>query len=1033
MLRVAPWLVLIISLTCSSLISVYGADQPVSSDGLSVDSSINSNALVNSGTSVKSDTLTSPDGSWREQNLSADEIAWLEQHPRLKLGIDRQFLPYEWVDEEGNYIGIAADYFRLLEQRLQVSFVPVIDKGSWNDVLKAAKAGELDLLSCLVETADRAAYLDFTEPYLSSIAVIISEQSKGYIGTLDKLDGKRVAIHKGHFTNELLRRDYPGINIINPTTIQEALRMVADGGADAFVGDATAASFVMKQEGILNLSFSGHTDYQSDFRIAVYQGNPMLLGIIGKALNSITEAERNQIFDHWTGLAIPQNGVALEKILKISAVVLLVFLFFIYWNFRLRRSEEAHRLSEQRFKNLVDTSDGIVWESEYESHTYTYMSENVVRILGYSLDTWLTPDFWINHIHPDDREQTLRCSGKEIFNIHNHQLEYRFLTASGATVWIRDMVRVVAENGKPRWLRGLMLDITDQKMAEILMHKSESRFRELIESLPAIAVQGYDEKRRVIYWNDASEALYGYRREEALGQPLERLIIPEPMRDIVVEHHLRWLEKGVEIPAAELDLQHKDGSLVPVFSSHVMLKSAEGGQEMYCIDVNLIEQKRAHAELTQMAHFDPLTQLPNRRTFTDRLRQMMKRSDREGEQVAVMMIDLDRFKEVNDSLGHDYGDMLLQDAAERLISCVRETDTVARLGGDEFLVILGSIGDHSVIERVARNILQQLTEPFLLRDNRAFVSASIGITLYPSDAMTLEALMKNADQAMYAAKEQGRNRFHYFTPEMEAVAQQRRRMLNELREAISLQQFEVYYQPIINMKDGSVVKAEALLRWNHPRGQVSPLDFIPLAEETGLIVDIGNWVFAEVVRQTSIWQAHFNSDLQVSVNTSPVQYQNENSNKPGWFGNILNHNLNAASLCIEITESLLMEAGKGVTDKLLQFRDQGIEVALDDFGTGYSSLAYLKQFHIDYLKIDQSFVSNLTPGSQDLVLCEAIIVMAHTLGIRVIAEGVETEQHKQMLLDIGCDFGQGYLFGRPVPAREFAEQWLQTPVSDTLE
>ncbi|MBR9867858.1 MAG: EAL domain-containing protein [Oceanospirillales bacterium] len=973
------------------------------------------------------------DLSWREQNLSSEEIAWLKLHPQLKLGIDRKFSPYEWIDTDGQYTGIAADYFALLEQRLDVSFVPVTDKSSWSEVLKAARNGEFDLMSCLVKTAERDAYLDFSEPYLSSAAVIVSEQSEGYIGTLDKLKGKLVAIHRGHFTNELLRRDYPEIRIVNPATIQDALKMVAEGRADAFVGDATAASFVMKQEGILNLSFSGHTDYQSDFRIGVYHENPLLSGIIQKALNSITETERNQIFDHWAGLEISQNGVAPEKILKISAAASLVLLFVLYWNFRLRRSEEAHRRSEERFKNLVDTSDGIVWEADYETFSYTYMSENIVRILGYPLDHWSEPGFWQDHLHPDDREEVIRNATENIKHLSDYEIEYRFLTARGDIVWIRDMVRVVFERGKPCWLRGLMLDITDQKVADILMRQSESRFRELIESLPAIAVQGYDENRKVIYWNDASEALYGFSRDEALGQPLESLIIPEQMREDVIQHHQNWLEKGLEIPAAELELQHKNGTAVPVFSSHVMLRSDGDRQEMYCIDISLREQKRAHAELTRMAHYDALTHLPNRRTFTDRLRQMMKTSDREGKQVAVMMIDLDRFKEVNDTLGHDYGDLLLQGAAKRLLSCVRATDTVARLGGDEFLVILANISDIAVIERVVGNILQQLSEPFILRDNRTFLSASIGIALYPSDAMTLEALMKNADQAMYVAKEKGRNRFHYFTPEMEAAAQQRRRLLNELREAINLQQFEVYYQPIINLDNGCVVKAEALLRWNHPNGLISPLDFIPLAEETGLIVDIGNWVFAGVVRQLSAWQACFNTDLQVSVNTSPVQYQHENCSTFNWFGSILNHNLKPASICVEITESLLMEAGKGVTDKLLQFRDQGIEVALDDFGTGYSSLSYLKQFHIDYLKIDQSFVSHLTPGSQDLVLCEAIVVMAHTLGIKVIAEGVETDQQKQMLQDIGCDFGQGYLFGRPVSADAFAEQWLETRITDISE
>lgn len=1002
MLKMAPWLALVMSFFWSALASVpsYAADE-------------------------SKDTFA----SWREQNLTSDEIAWLELHPVLKLGIDPKFAPYEWIDSEGVYIGIAADFFHLLEQRLGVSFVPIADKTSWNAVLNAAREGEYDLISCLVKTDERNVYLAFSEPYLSSTAVIVSQQGP-YVGTLDKLKGKTVAIHKGHFTDELLRRDYPDINIINTVDMGSALHLVSEGQADAFVGDATAASYVMKKEAILNLNFSGHTDYKSDYRIGVYRENTLLTGIIQKALDDISESERNQILDHWSQLEFPQS-IALHKIVKISVVITLILLFFIYWNYRLHRSEAAYRLSEQRFKNLVETSDGMVWEVDYHTNDIIYMSENAVRILGYPIDSWLQPGFWPEHIHPDDRNRAVNYATQEAAAMRDYLFEYRFLTVNGDTVWIRDMVRVISEKGKPRWLRGLMLDITDQKKAELLMQESESRFRELIESLPAIAVQGYDEERRVIYWNDASEMLYGYSREDVQGRRLEELIIPPHMREGVVELHRAWLDEGVPIPAAELELQRKDGSMAPVFSSHVMLTAADNSQNMYCIDVNLIEQKQARAELTQMAHYDPLTLLPNRRTFTDRLQQVMKSSKREGEQVAVMMIDLDRFKEVNDTLGHDYGDLLLKEAAIRLTSCIRESDTVARLGGDEFLVILGHIDDVVVIERIAKKILKQLSDPYELNDNLAFVSASIGITLYPGDAKSLEMLMKNADQAMYAAKAEGRNRFHYFTPEMEAAAQQRRQMLNELREAITLQQFEVYYQPIIDLSSGKVVKAEALLRWNHPNGQVPPLEFIPLAEETGLIVDIGNWVFAEVVRQVSVWKANFNTDLQVSINTSPAQYLDESFCKPDWFGNIMGNGLanglNPANLCIEITESLLMEAGSSITDKLLQFRDHGIEVSLDDFGTGYSSLSYLKQFDIDYLKIDQSFVSNLSPASQDLVLCEAIIVMAHKLGIRVIAEGVETELQRQLLTAIECDYCQGYLFDRPLPAQAFSDQWLTIP------
>jgi len=387
-----------------------------------------------------------------------------------------------------------------------------------------------------------------------------------------------------------------------------------------------------------------------------------------------------------------------------------------------------------------------------------------------------------------------------------------------------------------------------------------------------------------------------------------------------------------------------------------------------------------------------------------------------------MFIDLDKFKEVNDTLGHRMGDLLLQEAARRISDCVRETDTVARLGGDEFIIILSELDDAGNVGRVAESVRQSLANPFRLEEEITYISASIGITLYPDDATEMEDLLRNADQAMYAAKDAGRNRFSYFTQSMQQAAQARLRLTNELRGALTAGQFRVHYQPIVELATGRIDKAEALIRWQHPeRGMVSPAQFIPLAEETGMIVEIGDWVFKESARQLKHWMALCNTELQVSVNMSPVQFSNPVCACEAWLIYLQELGLSAQSLAIEITEGLLLNAESSVTDKLFGFHDMGIQVAIDDFGTGYSSLSYLKKFNIDYLKIDQSFVRDLATDPNDMAISEAIIVMAHKLGLKVIAEGVETEAQRALLTQAGCDYAQGYLLSRPLPADEFKE------------
>ena len=440
--------------------------------------------------------------------------------------------------------------------------------------------------------------------------------------------------------------------------------------------------------------------------------------------------------------------------------------------------------------------------------------------------------------------------------------------------------------------------------------------------------------------------------------------------------------------------------------------------------------ERSKAQLWKRANFDVLTQLPNRDMFRDRLSQEIKKSDRTGQPLALMLIDLDQFKEVNDTLGHDMGDILLQEAARRILNCVRESDTVARLGGDEFTVVLSQLANASHAEDIAQKIIKRLSEPFTLNLEVAHISASLGITLYPVDALDIDSMMRNADQAMYVAKNNGRNRYSHFTASLQETAQKRLRLTNDLRTALAGQQFRLHFQPIVDLHTDRIHKAEALLRWQHPvRGMVSPAEFIPLAEETHLIVEIGVWIRREALIWCERWNNLNPDGFQISINKSPVEFMDDSDSDrvESFVKELSDHGLCGKNFVFEITEGLLLNADSRINTKLMALRDAGIQVSIDDFGTGYSSLSYLKKLDIDYLKIDQSFVRNLERDSNDMALCEAIIVMAHKLGLKVIAEGVESLAQRDFLTRAGCDYGQGYLFSRPVPPEEF-EAWLKSDI-----
>lgn len=584
--------------------------------------------------------------------------------------------------------------------------------------------------------------------------------------------------------------------------------------------------------------------------------------------------------------------------------------------------------------------------------------------------------------------------------------------AKDGSVWPLEVSVVFLPQGDGRFF-SFVRDITERKQAEESMRLAASIYESSTE-----AIMVTDANNHIVDVNPAFTRITGYTLTEIFGKDPKVLqsgrhdsqFYREMWQGIVSEGH--W--------QGEIWDRRKNGELYAKWVNISVIRDPNGGAYRYIAQFSDITEKKHKDELIwTQANYDVLTKLPNRRLFQDRLELEIRKAHRAGSSIALLLIDLDRFKEINDTLGHAKGDVLLMEAGRRIGGCVRETDTVARLGGDEFTVILSEFSDRTQIERIAQHIIQELGKPFSLGESDlGYISATIGITLYPEDAEDIDSLLKHADQAMYRAKAEGRSRFGYFTPFMQQEAQEKRVLTDDLRRALANNELEVYYQPIIELASGRIVKAEALLRWKHPRrGMVGPATFIPLAEESGLILEIGEWVFSQANACVARWRKQFDRIIQVSVNKSPIQF--EYPVQKEWSDILASMDLPGNSITVEITEGVLLKESPRVKQRLLEFRNSGIEVSIDDFGTGFSSLSYLKQFDIDYLKIDRSFIKHLTGSESDKALAEAIIVMAHKLDIETIAEGVETEEQRDLLMSFGCDYAQGFLYSPAVPADEF--------------
>ncbi len=552
-----------------------------------------------------------------------------------------------------------------------------------------------------------------------------------------------------------------------------------------------------------------------------------------------------------------------------------------------------------------------------------------------------------------------------------------------------------------------------------VFRQSEERFRSLVQNTADVILIVSD-AGRLTYQSPAAETAWGYAPDELVGQPIAALINPgdhAAFQEISAQLLLTPRSTG----RTEIRLRTKDGSWRTATLILTNLLHEPGVAGLVATAHDITERKAFEEQLTRQAFHDSLTGLPNRLLFRDRLDQALARAGRRHGGAGLLFLDLDHFKQINDSLGHGVGDELIKQAAHRLSECVHGEDTVARLGGDEFVILLDYLTDEAEAVSLATRILARFGEPFRFAGKDYVVSISIGVVTRGADHDGAENMLRDADIAMYRAKSSGKARYVIFDPAMQTDAIARLELENELREAISRGELVVHYQPIVDLESARISQVEALVRWQHPvRGLIAPLDFIPVAEETGLIVPLGQWVLEQACRQVAAWQVEYpkTPPLTVSVNISPRQFQNRDLLEDVRRA-LTQSGIAPTSLKLEITEGTIMRDVDATIATLGQLKGLGIQLAIDDFGTGYSSLAYLKRLPLDVLKIDRSFVTGIGVDHEDRAIVKAIISLAKSLNLSITAEGIETEEQSALLSDWGCEHGQGYYFARPLNSADF--------------
>lgn len=953
--------------------------------------------------------------------LSATQQQWLNKNPVIRVGIDPDFAPYEWINEEGEYVGLAADYMQLLEERLGVRFDIITDK-SWHEIIDMAKRGELDILSCLNQTASRDRYLDFTEPFVSNPVVIVNANRHGYVGSLESLIGKTVAVERDYFTHELLQKDYPDINILAVENTKIALEKVTTGEADAYIGDAAYANYAIKKNDLLNLQFAGETEASTAYRIGVSKSSPELLSAINMVLNSLTEQERKQIEDQWLGLTVT-SGPRMETLIKLALAIALLFMIFSYWIYRLRQSKRALAESEAKLRNVLDASP-IPQGIHDQAGKLTYLNQAFTETFGYTMADIPTVDDWWLKAFPDSnyRQQIQQnwqqhLTQADISGEPIKSNECDVICKNGdKKVVITNATRVNTEAEQNTLV--ILFDISQRKIAEEQLKMSGRVFNQAHEGILIT-----DAKGLIVDVNPAFSDITGYSKEEVIGKNPSLLRSDKHNKTFFEEMWNSLESKGHW--QGEIWNRNKNGQLFAELMTISTLVDEHGETVHYLgLFSDITQSKEQLQALELMAHYDVLTQLPNRTLFADRFKQAIAHSQRNNSLLAVVFLDLDGFKPINDRYGHEVGDQLLIEIAQRIKASIRQDDTASRLGGDEFVLLLNDVSSVEHCDRLINRIRHAIELPFPVEDDTLNLSASLGIALYPMDNADADTLLRHADQAMYQAKLAGRGRHHIFDALHDQKISQQHNQLKAIQDALKADQLILHYQPKVNMRTGEVIGVEALIRWQHTEhGLIPPGSFLPAIEGTELEIHIGNWVIEHVLQQLEIWQKQgIAIEISVNISSHHLQWQ-------GFFEQ-LDHALSrhpkvpSSLLQLEILESSVLSDINNISSIIRTCRSMlGIRISLDDFGTGYSSLTHLRHLPVDVVKIDQSFVRDIIDDPNDYTIIDGVISLTDAFHHEVIAEGVETVEHGLMLISMGCEMAQGYVIAKPMAADDYSE-WL---------